>query len=63
MQKGERAGMLQQEKTMTVQVKGGDKLPNHSIRVIVSIKHDRGKRQLEGNDVQHTRGFHASQHR
>ena len=48
---------------MIVQVKGGDELPNCAIRVTVSIKHDRRKRESEGNDMQHTRGFHASRHR
>ena len=47
---------------MIVQVKGGDELLNCAIRVIVSIKHDRRKRESEGNDVQHTSGFHASRH-
>ena len=51
MRKGERAGMHRWEKRTTVQVQGGDELPNHSIRVIVPIKHDRCKRELEGNDV------------
>ena len=36
---------------MTVQVEGGDELPNCSIRVIVPVKHDRCKRELEGDDV------------
>ena len=48
---GERVGMRQWEKTMIVQLKGGDELPNHAIRVAVSIKHDRCKRESEGNDV------------
>ena len=51
MRKGERVGMRQWEKTMPVQVEGGDELPNRSIRVIVPVKHDRCKRELEGNDM------------
>ena len=51
MQKGERAGMRRQEKTMTVQVEGGDELPNRLIRVIVPVKHDRCKRESGGDDV------------
>ena len=62
MREGERAGMRRQEKTTIVQVKGGDELPNCVSRVTVSIKHDRCERESDGNDVRHTRGFHASQH-
>ena len=51
MWKGERAGMRRREKTMTVQVEGGDELPNRSIRVIVPVQHDRCKRELEGDDM------------
>ena len=36
---------------MTLQVEGGDELPNHSIRVIVPVMHDRHKRESEGDDV------------
>ena len=51
MRKGERVGMCRREKTMTVQVEGGDELPNHLIRVIVPVQHDRCKRESEGDDV------------
>ena len=60
MWEGERVGMRRREKTTIVQVREGDELPNHMIRVAVSIKHDRRKRESEGNDVRHTRGIHAS---
>ena len=36
---------------MIIQVKGGDKLPNRLVRVILSIKHDSCKRESEGDDV------------
>ena len=48
---GERAGMRRWEKAMTLQVEGGDELPNRSIRVIVPVMHDRRKRELEGDDM------------
>ena len=51
LQKGERVGMCQQEKATTLQVEGGDELPNCSIRVIVLVKHDRCKRESEGDDM------------
>ena len=51
MRKGERAGMCRWEKTTTVQVEGGDKLPNHLIKAIVPVQHDRCKRESEGDDV------------
>ena len=51
LRKGERVGMRRWEKATTLQVEGGDELPNRSIRVIVPVKHDRCKRESEGEDM------------
>ena len=48
---GERAGVRRREKATTLQVEGGDELTNRSIRVVVSVMHDRCKRESEGDDV------------